>query len=302
MWRRTAMIAAILSIALGSPAAAAEDVIATSANEFDPTASTTHIAWDVLARRGQNIYARPVGGARFRVNAEGTNGGTGGIDGTILVYQEYVHEPAQVSDIRFVDLESGTRSDAPPDVNTSDWEFSPGVSGDKLVFGRLSLENGSRRIILFDLATERSITLASVAAGQRFLSPGQVSGNFVVWARDVWRGDQLRSCDVFVHDISADLTRRVPNRNGKCQYAPSVDASGTVFFARSGFGCGVNAAIMRYPVGGRIQRVERLADDVDLSNTFVVDNGDGTTTIYLDPGRCNRIGAIPNQDIQAIVV
>jgi hypothetical protein len=301
MLRRTTSIAAILTIALASSAAAAEDVVATKASEADPAASTTHVAWTVITRRGQNVYAKPLGGARFRVNATGMNGGMGGIDGTTLVYQEYIHEPDPVSDLRFLDLESGAGSDAPSAVNTGDWEHSPSLSGDKLLFGR-ELENGDQLIVLFDLVTEGSTTLASVSPGNRFVRVGQVNGNFVTWARDAWRGDQLRSCDVFVHDIAADLTSRVPNRNDKCQYAPSVDPSGTVYFARSGFGCGVNAAIMRYPAGGNVQRVERLGDGADLANTFAADNGDGSTTVYFDPGRCNRSGGVPNQDIQAIVV
>jgi hypothetical protein len=81
-----------------------------------------------------------------------------------------------------------------------------------------------------------------------------------------------------------------------------VDASGTVYFGRSGFGCGANAAIMRYPVGGNVQRVEALGEGTDFANSFAVDNGDGTTTIYFDPGRCDRSGGTPEQDIQKVVV
>jgi len=302
VWKRSALLAAMILSVSASPATAAEDVIATAARETDPAASTTHIAWEVFTRRGQNVYAKPFDGARFRINAQGMNGAMGGIDGTTLVYQEYIHEPDPVSDLHFFDLESGVPSDAPAAVNTENWEHSPGFSGDKLLFGRELIRNGDQFIVLFDLVTERSITLASVAPGNRFLRVGQVNGNFVTWARDTWRGDQLRSCDVFVHDIAADLTRRVPNRNGKCQYAPSVDPSGTVYFGRSGLGCGVNPAIMRYPVGGNVQRVERLTDGTDFANSFAVDNGDGTTTVYFDPARCDRSGDIPGQDIQKVVV
>lgn len=301
MWKRTALFAVIVVIGLVSPTAAAENVVATKASESDPAASTTHVAWQVTTRRGHNVYAKPLGGARFRVNPEGVFGAMGGIDGTTFAYQEYVRDPEPVSDIRFVDLETGATSDAPPGVNTDDWEHSPSLSGEKLVFGR-ELPDGVQLIVLYDLATGVNMSLASVSPGNRFIHVGQVSGNFVTWSRDAWRGDELLSCDVFVHDIAADSTTRVPNLNDKCQYAPSVDPIGTVYFARSGFGCGVNAAIMRYPVGGNVQRVERLGDGTDLSNTFAVDNGDGTTTVYLDPGRCNRSAGVPNQDIQAIVV
>ncbi|MEX2407035.1 MAG: hypothetical protein WD834_06820 [Actinomycetota bacterium] len=302
MWKLSALLAATMLTVSASSAAAAEDVIATAARETDPAASTTHIAWTVVTRRGQNVYAKPLDGSRFRVNAQGMNGATGGIDGTTLVYQEYIHEPDPVSDLHFLDLESGVISDPPAAVNTGDWEHSPGLSGDKLLFGRELIRNGDQLIVLFDLVTEQSITLARVSPGNRFLRVGQVNGNFVTWARDTWRGDQLRSCDVFLHDIAADETTRVPNRNGKCQYAPSVDPSGTVYFGRSGFGCGVNAAIMRYPVGGNVQRVERLSDGTDFANSFAVDNGDGTTTIYFDPARCDQSGDIPSQDIQKVVV
>ena len=64
----------------------------------------------------------------------------------------------------------------------------------------------------------------------------------------------------------------------------------------------MNVAIWRYPVGGTVERVEPVTDGRDLLNTFAVDNGDGTTTVYLDPGRCTREGAVPNQDIESIVV
>jgi hypothetical protein len=301
MWRRTIPIAACLVAALGSPATAAESIVATEANEGDPAASTTHVAWQVTTRRGHNVYAKPLGGARFRVNPDGAFGAMGGIDGTTLVYQEYVRDPRPVSDITFVDLETAASSDAPAGVNTDDWEHSPSLSGDKLVFGR-ELPDGVQLVVLYDLATGVNMSLASASPGNRFIHVGQVNGNYVTWSRDAWRGDDLLSCDVFVYDIAADETTRVPNANDRCQYAPSVDPSGTVYFARSGFGCARNVAIMRYPLDGTVQRVEPVTDGQDLTNTFAVDNGDGTTTVYMDPGRCTRDGAVPNQDIEAIVV
>jgi VCBS repeat-containing protein len=254
-----------------------------------------------VTERGQNVYAKAFDGARFRVNPRGVNAGMGGIDGTMLAYQEYVHRPDAVSDIHFVDLATGDRSEPPSAVNTSDWELKPSIDGASLLFGRQFIGRDDMSIILFDLESNASTTLMSVRRWRvRYLDVGQVNDNFATWGTYTFRNGTSTGCHVFVHDIAAGTTHRVPNANDKCQYAPSVDAAGTVYFARSGFGCGLNAAIWRYSVGGNVERVETLADGQDLLNTFAVDNGDGTTTVYLDPGRCTRDGAVPNQDIEAI--
>lgn len=301
MWKRTGLLTVILVIGLPSVTAAAENVVATKASESNPAASITHVAWEVVTRQGSNVHAKPLGGTRFRVNPSGVFGAMGGIDGTMLVYQEYVRDPQPASDLTFYDLATGTYSDPPPAVNTPNWEHSPDLSGDKLLLGR-ELSNEDQLIVLFDLVTEQSTTLARVSPGNRFIHAGQVNGNFVTWSRVVWRGDRLRACDVFLYDIAAGTNTRVPNASEKCQYAPSVDPSGTVYFARSGFACGANAVIMKYPAGGTVQRVEPVNDGQDLLNTYAVDNGDGTTTVYLDPGRCNRTGDVPNQDIESVNV
>lgn len=50
--------------------------------------------------------------------------------------------------------------------------------------------------------------------------------------------------------------------------------------------------LLAYPVGGTVTTVIRLDRGDDFLFTFAVENADGTTTVYLDPGPCGENGDI----------
>ena len=68
------------------------------------------MVWKVTTENGYVVYARPAGGARFRVNPSGTSGCVGGIDtdGTTLIYHQWVSNKR--SDIFTFDLATRTRT------------------------------------------------------------------------------------------------------------------------------------------------------------------------------------------------
>ena len=106
-----------------------------NAGEFQGVRGANFLAWQQNTRQNPdryNVFARRIdGGKDFRVNARGTGGANGGIDGDRLVYQEF---DGGRSDIRFFNLASKRRSSPPKGVNTSQWEYWPSISGDMLLF------------------------------------------------------------------------------------------------------------------------------------------------------------------------
>src|SRR6476620_4230300 len=98
-------------------------VITTKADEFDPAASATYVAWNVYSSsKGYLVYAKPIAGARFRVNAAHTNAWVGGIDtdGSTLIYQQWTRRR---SDIYAYDLATRTRSKIAKPASTDRWEY-----------------------------------------------------------------------------------------------------------------------------------------------------------------------------------
>src|SRR5262245_9791831 len=118
--------------------------------EYQGVRGGQFIAWQENSRRSPkhyDLFARRLGGgAAFKVNAAGTNGANGGIDGNVLIYQEFGKGK---SDLKLFDLADRSRRSPPRGVNTAQWEYWPSMSGDHLLFGRL-YKSGLRRIILFD--------------------------------------------------------------------------------------------------------------------------------------------------------
>jgi hypothetical protein len=188
--------------------------------------------------------------------------------------------------VKLFDLVAKTASDPPVGVNTKQWEYWPSLDGDWLLFGRLYLRSGDREVILFNVATGESQTLAHTVGWNRNLGPGQVSGTFAVWEKAVSKHDTLVSDDVVVYDIASGTRTQIPNPNHRAQYSPSVTSTGTVYYVRSGWGCGVSVKLMSYPVGGSATTVVLLPDGVDVYSTYVVERPDGSTSVFYDPGEC----------------
>jgi hypothetical protein len=256
-------------------------VRATRAQEAVPSADAEHLAWSQATRRsrGYQLYMQRSGEPKVRVNRPRTQGYSGGFDGETFVYQEV---RGMRSNLQFYDVGDGGRSAPPAGVNTRHWEWHPTVSGDWLLFGR---SNGAARVdlvLLRNLATGETRRLGRLRWGRRTIAePGQVNGNYAVWYRCT------PACDVFLYDIAAGTTTRIPNPNRRQQYDPSVTSDGTVYFVRSGRGCGASVRLVRHPIGGPSKVLATLGSGRDSFHTYALENDDGTTSLFFDRVRCS---------------
>jgi hypothetical protein len=291
--RRFLLGIAFIVLASSAPAQAApvlEDVVSTNAREEHPTASAAFEAWSAYQRQNDawSVYARPIGGAKFRVNGGRRDAITGAIDGTTLVYQSFTRRS---SSIRFFDLLTRTTTSAPDAVYTDAWEYWPSLSGDLLLFGRVA-GDGGRDLILYDLSTQTETILDHTSGTRRNIQPGQVNGNYAVWVKFT-----PTSCQAYVHDIALGTTTAVPRPADRCQYGASVGSDGTTYVGQSMFGCGRHVQLLAYPVGGSVSQVVALERGTDFFFTFALTNADGSTSVYLDPGPCGG-----KQDIAKVTI
>ncbi|MGZ8567253.1 MAG: InlB B-repeat-containing protein [Actinomycetota bacterium] len=266
--------AATPSLLLGGPRVA----------EYQPIRGDNFLAWQQNTKSNPghyDIYARSLGGGqKFKVNPSGTNGANGDIDGDVLVYQQFEGGKSQ---LRFFDLVGRTHSDPPPGVNTDEWEYWPSMSGNWLLFGRL-YDSGLRRIILFDLSTNTARRLDRSRGERWFLAPGQVSGDYAVW----YKCSSDTDCDVFRYHIPDRTMEKIPNQGGRL-HAPSVTPDGTVFFARSRYGCGTGVRLIAQPLEGEavvLWSLPRSGDDIATTKAYV--DAQGVTTILFDHFECGE--------------
>lgn len=290
-------VVVVLVIAVGvfaaSPANAVEGEVvrATEMVEAYPAATDTYLTWNELRRRWDAVFAAPFGGAKVRVSERGTNGWNGSIEGSVVTYQQWDNR----SDIYTFDLVTRERSKLRP-VNSPAWEYRPSRSGDIVAFARW-FPSQRRQVIVYDLASDTARTIARTRGRNRLLLVGQASGNWVVYEKTSFRNRAIASCDVYRYDVATDTTVKIPNPRDRCQYAPSVDPSGTVYFARSGFACGTNAVLRVSPDAGSAETMTERGRGHDLFSTYAVDNGDGSVDLYYDPGRCPSRRSIGQTDI-----
>jgi hypothetical protein len=261
--------------------------------EFQGVRGGQFIAWQENSRRSPrhyDLFARRLGGGgAFKVNAAGTNGANGGIDGDVLLFQEFGKGK---SDLKLFDLADRSRSSPPRGVNTAQWEYWPSISGDHLLFGRLH-KSGLRRIILFDVASRDATSLDKVKGSGRFLAPGQVNGDYAVWSKCATK----RRCNVILYRISDGTKTRIPNSGGR-DHAPSVTPDGVVYFARSGGACGSGTKILRSLPGGPPTILWRLPSGDDVGTTRAFLDAGGETTVFYDHFAC---GQATESDVWEIV-
>jgi len=254
--------------------------------EYQGVRGEEYLAWQQNTRKHPgryDVFARPMaGGDAFRVNAAGTDGANGGIEGDLLVYQQFDRGR---SDLKFFDLRTKERTSPPAGVNTRRWEYWPSMSGQWLLFGRLA-GDGSREIILYDLSTRDATKLDDVGRRDTFLEPGQVNGDYAVWSRCT----PGTKCNVILYNIVDGLKTRIPNPGG-FQYAPSVSSDGTVTFARSASGCGNRVRLLSYPLDGPATVLWRVPSGGDVGTTRVYVNARGDATLYFDNFACGQPAA-----------
>ena len=298
MFRRGVRVVAAAIVAvllLTVPAMGATGVLTTKAYEFNPAATDTYISWNGISHRHYVVYAKPFSGSRFRVNPKGTDAWNGSIDGTTLIYQLYVPSKGR-SDIYSYDLVTKTRTKIGKPVSTDRWEYEPAGSGDWVMYGRY-FRDADRKIYLYNTNTHELRTVASTAGRAWYLVPFQVNGNYAVWEKAKVRKHRNVGCDVFLYDILNKTKTKLANPNDRCQYSPGVNPAGTVFFARSGFGCGRNVVIREQPLASSATNVMPIPSGHDVTRLYAVDNGAGTD-LYYDPSSCTK----PKADVFKVAV
>jgi hypothetical protein len=263
-------------------------VVATTKRELLPAGAPGYLSWTQSDGDAYNAYAKPDGRSKFRVNAAGTAGWNGGIDGTRLVYQQ-VSSRGQ-SDIKFYNLETRRRTNAPGFINTSLWEWGPSLSGNRLLLGRNNFQTGRWEILLYDLATGSGRILDSIQKTRgNYIQPGQVSGSYAVWEK--WASDDG---DVYIYDIVAETTRKLSDT--QWEFAPSVTADGTVYFGRGAAACGASVKVVRLPLGQHPAAVAALPGGQDFGDSFTYTDGEGAAHVLFDRSNCRNA-----QDIYKLV-
>jgi hypothetical protein len=271
-----------LSFNLNASALPLIGVRTSTAQELRPSADAEHLAWSQATRRSRRpaLYLQPSGEPRVRVNRPNTEGYSGGFEGETFVYQEV--QNGRQSDLYLYDLAGGGRSAPPAGVNTRHWEWHPTVSGDWLLFGRTKVSRRVDLVVLRNLVTGQSREIGELRWGNRTIAePGQVSGNYAVWFRCT------PACNVFLYDIATGTTTRIPNPDRRQQYDPSVTSDGTVYFLRSGRGCGNSVRLVRRPLGGPSRVLASLGAGRDSGHTYALENDDGAVTVLFDRVRCS---------------
>ena len=276
-------------------------VKASSRNELSPSAGGGFFTW-AKSRRGHphvyDVWGQQEGQAAFKINAPGTSGFGGGIDGTRLVYQQIKRFD---SDLRFFDLPTRRRSIVSFAINTRHWEWGPTVSGDWLLFTRGGSFERTQQVILWNLGNGEQRILDTRRGTGGGLASGQVSGNFAVWSKC-----SAKTCDVFRYDIAAATKTAMP-RNGRLLYAPSVVPSGATYYVSGESTCG-GVDILKTTLDGTTFVEARTSRSRDIDSTYAVvlpgrpPNEQPGARIYFESERCsnNRTDIYSTDDVEPV--
>jgi hypothetical protein len=261
-------------------------------DERTPVGGAGYLAW-AETRPGRpmqyDLWVKRFDGRRMRVNPDGATAFAGGIDGTTLVYQQ---ASGGHSNIRFYDLMTGAIHLAPRAVNSDARQFGPSLSGRWLLFTRQFSQPEVWKVLLYDRVTGRMRTLDRVSGPWAHLAQsGQVAGDWATWQACT------PYCKVFAYRISTRQTWMVPNPAHRFQYAPSVTADGSVYFAESHAACG-SVTIRRYRAGGQPVTLAALATNTDLSFTSARVTRTGAVTLLYDATSCTDFSG----DIRALTL
>jgi len=270
-------------------------------NETSAAASDGYLAWSANSAQRPNhpnSWLMAEGENRVRVNPVGTHSFYVTIDGTTVVYQEGERVgDGYDDDLRFFDAVTKDRSNAPQGVNTRFIESRPSLSGDHLLFTRNNFNKARFRdawvkVVLFDMGTETETVLAELPARSNYLVSDQVNGDWATFESCRFGASRgFFDCNVFRYQISTDELIELPSP-GLQQYAGALSSDGTVYLTRTRtrdhWGCGNRTQIVRMPVSGGRTVIATLPDGRDALTSFALDEGDGSTTLYLDRTRCGN--------------
>ena len=267
----------------------------TSLDEFAPSAGMDPVSGDTYFAWTQNSASKPqhhdayldvTSGpttTRTKLNAPGSLGWDAGIDGTNLVFQEVPRDTGN-SDLVLYDISSHTRLPTPSGLDSRAWQWGPTISGEWILYGENSRKQNFSRVMLHNTNTGEERILAESSYKKFNVWQGQVSGDYAVYATTA------RIWHVVVYQISTGHRTEVPSRHDMPVYTPAVTADGTVYYARSGRGCGVKVRIYRWSVTSPSKPVPiaALPDGKDISDRLYAFNDGSSTTLYFDRFSCGH--------------
>jgi hypothetical protein len=286
--RRRPCIAALLTVvgaAYFGPTADAftpEPVVNSARVEFEPAVAPGYLAYsrDVAGHPNRvNLIVKPDGSSPFRVNPRGTIAFPGSIDGDTLAFSQRSLSGGR-GDIKLFDLIARTRSE-PAGINTARHESQSSLAGDWLVFARSRRVSftSPRRLILRNLATSENRQLDF--GDDAYVQGGGLAGNFVSWTRC----RRLSHCRTWRYDITAATKTRLPNPLAKSQFAASVTADGTVYYAESGTILCSKKKVVRFwrqPLAGTRELLAVLPRGRDTAATSPLTLLDGSVELVFD--------------------
>lgn len=243
--------------------------------EYNPAANDAYIAWERTKpghRKHYDLYARPFVGPAFKVNADGTNGGGGGIDGTTLVYSQW--KAGRPGNLHLMDLVTRVRTKLPAVVNTRGNEYWPSISGDWIQFQRKTRRFRSEYI--YNTSTHELRQLEEVPANG-YMESGQVNGNYVTWMKC-----GRVTCKVRLYDIAAQTRTVLPVASHRYQFGPAVTADGTLYYGEESLlaRCGRGVRLMKRPLGGPAATLVSFNRGTDFYQTYAYTNTGGTDVYY----------------------
>ena len=257
-----------------------QPVRTTRSGEVAFSRSDKWTAWTKVPRRrpGRRLVMADRAGRRgdpFKVDRGRGEAIVGNVAGSRVVYQQFTRRR---SSIRIMNLETRERH-LVPGINTRHWEYFPKMSSKWLLFARQ--KRSGRRLLLLRNLNRRTTRVLARGGARTYFGPGQVNGKWAVWM--VQRpGSRFR---VVRYNIKKGTDRKVPGR--RHHYAPSVTPRGTVYFGRSGRGCGTHARLVRWT--GRGQSVlRRFRVGNDFATTFVYRTDQGRIQVFHDKINCDR--------------
>jgi hypothetical protein len=278
---RSLLVLVAAVVAAPGPAGAynVEQVIATPRVELQPAAGLDYLAFskDVAGHPNRfNLWVIRDSGP-IRVNPSGTRAFAGSIDGDTLAYFQR-RLPDGRADIKFFDLINSTRSE-PEDVNTTRHETSPQLSGEWLMFLRSRNLTSPRRLLLWHLGTtdRRELDFGDDA----YIQTAGLAGNYAAWTRC----PRPRRCSTNLYDVTTETQTTIPNPLDKSQFAASVTADGTVYYAESGTILCNDSKVVRFyrqPLIGERELLATLPPGRDTAVTSPVIRNDGSIDVYFD--------------------
>lgn len=236
---------------------------------------------------------RATGTSAPRLNAAGTVGFPGGFDpGTnTAIYQQV---DGNASDLYYFNLDTRTRTKV-PGVNTGSWEWGPRISSSYVMFFRDYKVSGvwNTGLYLWDRAKKIGRLIERYPWSKKVsLSAGSVGDRYASWTRCA------ASCTVFLYDTTSRDVRQVPTKGSRPQYAPVIDeANDLIFFARSGFGCGIEVAFWSLPLSDLAATPTKIASlpsgvDTDSSASLMPSSGGTENDLLFSRAVCGKAGDI----------